>query len=828
SQVYAFDLRAGLIPTSDGRFALVTGFRVEEPFKAIPPWSDILADLDAQIPSLDCIDQVIKFWNTNAYVAKYNADGTLFWDKSFDADNGPIENYPGDWKEQECLYRITEADGGSLVIVGNTSHNKDDYYIAKLQSDCALQKIENDEFDVFDDTFFETTIDDVVTWPDDLPGTPSTFSVAGTVRILFNGSLTIDGATVEMADSRKMPFPTRIIVERGGQLILKNGAKLTSLSDCGSTMWDGIQVWGDAADEQIPGIQGKLTMQSDATIENAIVGVACVKRENFVKDLDFTGGILNISDAHFINNLIGIEMRPYQNINAATGVLQDNVSFIFNTEFVINDELNDPDIASVTVLIDPETSNRVSELRAHQEFILLDDVRGIRIYGNDFTIESAVAVKVSNAERLGFGILSWDGQFYARALDAFPGDPFPKPNTFNNLWIGVNVKPISNVSDVVVDRAVFTGNHIGVAFDGQAYYSRVTRSTFNIPEATLGVFGSEFEFAHTGIYTQNAQGLMIEDNEFLGAVGSGNNAGIYVENAAIGGTSSEIYDNRFIGLDVGVQSAVLNGNLEIDCNEFMADESAGPVIGWHNVIDGFVTDRGDCNVAASAENPVANAFTGTYTSSFSILNQGFFFQYNSYDDIGILPPPGTTTGIFVNPCAGPAFNPDSACPARNVPPDFAGIILEIGELSDEIELLGQIIDGGDTDGLLDFIANTSSSVAIRNELLDHSPFLSDEVLISMLDKAGIQESKVKQILEANASLTPAVLLAFMSSPNNYSTTNIKKLILDSSPLRDEVVLLAAIDRLPELSSAFLKQILEANSPLRDETLLALLNRTIPI
>ncbi|MBN4072435.1 T9SS type A sorting domain-containing protein [Crocinitomix catalasitica] len=138
------------------------------------------------------------------------------------------------------------------------------------------------------------------------------------------------------------------------------------------------------------------------------------------------------------------------------------------------------------------------------------------------------------------------------------------------------------------------------------------------------------------------------------------------------------------------------------------------------------------------------------------------------------------------------------------------------------------IDEGDTDGLVDFIENTSSSSTIKNELLDVSPFLSDEVLITLIDKSGINQAHVKQVLEANAPLSKEVLLALIESPNDYPEPTIRKLILDSSPVADESVLVAAIDRVPELNSSFFQQVLIANSPLRDPTLLAMLTRTEPI
>ena len=42
----------------------------------------------------------------------------------------------GDVKKQECMYSITQADDGGLVIDGNYSENRDDCYLVKLYNDC--------------------------------------------------------------------------------------------------------------------------------------------------------------------------------------------------------------------------------------------------------------------------------------------------------------------------------------------------------------------------------------------------------------------------------------------------------------------------------------------------------------------------------------------------------------------------------------------------------------------------------------------------------------------------------------------------------------------
>lgn len=69
-------------------------------------------------------------------------------------------------------------------------------------------------------------------------------NVHGSIIIENGRTLTIDGVTIRFADSRHMDHLTNIIVRPGGNLVVRNGAVLTTLASCPSSMWDGIKVLG--------------------------------------------------------------------------------------------------------------------------------------------------------------------------------------------------------------------------------------------------------------------------------------------------------------------------------------------------------------------------------------------------------------------------------------------------------------------------------------------------------------------------------------------------------------------------------------------------------
>jgi hypothetical protein len=109
----AFDLKLRLSPTEDGGFAVASSKLVDPP---PAPYS--------------CYDT--RYWNTDAFVARYDADGIQEWETTFDVDGQPADPYPGDLKKQECITSISEDADGGFVVGGNNSFNFDDSYLTKV------------------------------------------------------------------------------------------------------------------------------------------------------------------------------------------------------------------------------------------------------------------------------------------------------------------------------------------------------------------------------------------------------------------------------------------------------------------------------------------------------------------------------------------------------------------------------------------------------------------------------------------------------------------------------------------------------------------------
>lgn len=155
-------------------------------------------------------------------------------------------------------------------------------------------------------------------------------------RTIF-GSLVIPaGKTLTINATVKFSSNSRIIVERGGKLIV-DGGKLTS-ADNGT--WRGIEVWGTTSLSQSAVNNGLVTL-NNATIENAETGIILAKRyrsisiinpptiitctaeeisiqpppSSLIIDANYSGGKIIATNSRFINNKIAVEFYPYNKTN---------------------------------------------------------------------------------------------------------------------------------------------------------------------------------------------------------------------------------------------------------------------------------------------------------------------------------------------------------------------------------------------------------------------------------------------------------------------------------------------------------------------------------
>ena len=538
TDVRAFDLKMGLISTEDGGFACVTSIKGDPKSGNAP--SDILENLKTQI-GYDCVngedidgdgdiengDEIFYFsemWNTDAYVAKFNGGGELLWDKKFDADDGPASYYPGDYKEQECVYRIVEGYDGGLTVVGNASFNKDDYYIAKIKSDC------NTEYHIEPDGDNKIYIASDQIWDATPPG--GILKVRGEVHIKSGYSLTISGIRVEFADSQKSWDPTKIIVEPGAKLILENNAVLSALSNCGDQgMWEGIEVWGNSSVSQSFSNQGWVVMHN-STIEHAHVAVDLMRPGYW----DMTGGVIQSYNSTFQNNRRSIAFTNYVDVTI-TGIEKPNRSLMRNVDFIWNDDFRHKPLNHVSLY----KVYGVSFSGCH----FSDDRTG-----DEFTSPYLEGTSVTKC-----GIQSIDAQYYVNAacndIGGCTGDiemePW-NPSSFNNLDFGIHASNSSSIYPINVSRSIFTNNLYGIQtsglFNPQLIYNRFYYTDSN---------NSYIDNDKFGVKLISSQNLAVEENDFINTTGDFTTIGecIGIVCSDLGESNEMIRKNTFTGMNVG-------------------------------------------------------------------------------------------------------------------------------------------------------------------------------------------------------------------------------------------------------------------------------------
>ena len=753
----AFDFKSGLTKTSDGGLGFVTSVRtVAEPTGTEPDLVTPLTNFNNMINSVDDGFNTYSdcqysrntsgayfgfgIWRTDTYIAKFDAVGNKVWETSFDSDdNGPTD-YPGDFKEQECVYHITEAADGGLVICGNTSHNHDDYYIAKVFSDCQIDE-NYDEKDLTDNII-------------DITGNTlwnSNRTVLGTVRIAIGATLTVDnGAIIEFADTRRTGIQTKIIVEKGGKLVVKNNSVLTSLNNCEKAFWDGIHVEGTTGTTQSNINQGYVEV-TDSRIENAIYGITTRAVDaNGETDLTQTGGgVIKALRSNFTDCYIALEFEPFVRYVGTTAV--SNVSFIRDCDFTTTDNFGDN-----------------SDITKPYTFVKNYGTYNIQIKGNRFINERD---ELSPGE-WGNGIISMDAGYSVNDLcNSFF---FPCPtgslvkNEFYNLQTGIEVNQggASNFK-VNVDDAVFDNNLTGIRVNG-GQFGNLTNNDFVIPVPN---YGPQFKDA-SGIYLNGTWGYRVEGNILNNRGGfiSGRNNGIITVDSDNGGSGLTIYRNEFNNLMTGAETIGQNTMLQIDCNEFHKSSVYGIADIFH--ADGNLADQGTCSGAAlDATVSQANEFFGSCNNMDNLQihrnPSASVFDYNDHN----LSTTGfslscISTGISGSDCA---LATTLACPTNlGFPFVFRKNLFKtnIIDLSNDITERKNLIDGGNTQTLLNYIATHSSPGQIKNYLQSYSPYLSDEVLIAVIDK-NLPHGILKQILIDNSSLSEKVMarLETYSLPN---------------------------------------------------------------
>lgn len=762
-EVRAFDMKVGLTKLANGGYAVVSSKRTKDingidiiPNWNNPPYNTIMPDFFNQAgftAGQGCYTQeglpgmLIGVWNTDTYIAKFNANLSLLWETQFDSDDISPQLHPGDFKKQECMYRIAEGADGSLVAVGNSSHNVDDFLFVKVFSDC--QSLANYNINDISDNII--TAFGNQTWD-------TNAKIIGKVLIPSGETLTISNCTIEFADSKRVNIDTRIVVEPGGKLIINN-ATLTSLQSCEGSMWDGIEVQGDPNKRQIPNSnQGYLSI-INSNISNARNAVSTVGRN---ADLSINwsrtgGGIVRAMNCQFTNNYRSFEFMKYLPVNIQGNPTND-LGGISNCTFTTDNNFGDGGS-----FINPYAQ------------ITMWNTRNISILGNKF---ENLRLNVSEIDR-GIGIVAIDAAFAIK-----PGCNAPIisasgclevnqiKNEFHNLYTGISSSGV-NGATFSVDNALFTNNLYGIRIEG-AQFGEIIRSTFNVPfSAVPGK--TKYGF---GIYADAASAIKIEGNVFDGLYNTtGRSIGVYMNNSDVGGGGVSNYRNDYLNLSIGTQVAGSNTTLEIDCNRFYKQTSVS--LADIHLANGVLAVQGDCGNGIPyipATLPQANEFYGLCNNtSFNQLRNtsSASFEYNSYPQADV----GFNTSCLNGNILGMAcqtsitYARDSACPSTiTTIGSSVDKLVKIEQEKSQITFLQNKVDGGNSLEIQQLIANSIDANNLKSQLDSIEPYLSQQNQLAVINKNMPGVIK-KQILEDNAAFKPDVCNGIVNSTMSNAVKN---------------------------------------------------------
>lgn len=572
-------------------------------------------------------------------------------------------------------------------------------------------------------------------------------------RLLDHDLHITNNSTLTIKCKVSMPEQGKIVVEPGSKLVIDGGIITNS---CGQ-MWRGIEVHGSGSQAQSESYDGTVVLKNGAIIEYATRAIQLGESDlqSGVMVLGTSTGILRCSDATFRNCRSGIYFGRVPN------VLFDNTSYIKDSEFVTDDELNQGPQAIETM-------------------INLDFNNGVQIEGNTFINQ---ATSLYSPESRGIGIASnssvWRAERYCDSqvvndVDCDFGTLHP--NHFENLWIGVNAQSMNNVTPFVIDNATFVDCFGGVNMEG-VHGAAILSCTFSVPSAT------EIDpEASYGVSALLCDGWEIEDNKAIGP-GDGSPTVGYAIHGSVGNNAIENNSGDNLHTATLIMGKNSNANfsigLQILCNNF------GQLSGLNQYdvalngvapnLPSIQENQGEGGL--DAEDPAGNLFShnptsGTYDWYIESGVHDIIYNRHSNIDEPKVEPVDFTGGTWLDIVPfGVEYDPVNSC------------ILEIGThtgstvshvlkvnsiddlLVDQWDYYNDRLDNGSTRGLLAFVQDVNnSSMEVRNALVAASPYVSATVWQAAFNRNPSMDSwHLAMALVESSPLKPSVRQMMYSS-----------------------------------------------------------------
>lgn len=527
-----------------------------------------------------------------------------------------------------------------------------------------------------------------------------------------------------------------IIVKPGGKLIVNNG-ELTNY--CEDYPWKGIIVEGNPFVNQV----GNNPNQGALILEGAIIANAecAVKIGNFYTST-ISGGYINASNSYFQNNRISIFFSSYKNIFNGTELI--NRSTFTNCNFEVNNDF-------------------LNENLSFYSHIYLQGVYGIPFKGCSFSSTLTTAQSPNEFAISRIGIKSFNSSFSVKPIcgaSLLLGEVcenITQPSIFSGLNYGIVATSSNNLSNIEINSTGFVNNDYGIYISG-VNNPKILKNIFEIGKSSNTITG-----APVGIHIQNSTGFRIEENRFTkNELNSYEHIGLYLKNS--GTENNQIYKNNFDNLYIGQYLDGSNystldsyyGLISL-CNENSSNFKRDFIIGTNpseryngiNMYQSGLNNSGNVYLRKAA----GNSFTLTPNIDMQYENTtGRMINYY-FDPQGNSAEPTEYFDIITIPAS------ENICPTKINAIIPSTIELELTSVTLEFSNLkynyNQLMDAGNTNEMLQLIQGEWSEDIwdLRTELLGESPYLSQEVLISVAAENLLPQAIYLEICIANPDAT---------------------------------------------------------------------------